>query len=67
MAQIIASPSRYIQGKGEIRNLCSYAQNYGKKLCILVSASGKKRVETVLLLYLKFLMANAVCRRLIVS
>ena len=48
MAQIIASPSRYIQGKGEIRNLCSYAQNYGKKLCILVSASGKKRVETAI-------------------
>ena len=45
MAQIIASPSRYIQGIGEIRKLCSYAENYGKKLCILVSASGKKRVE----------------------
>lgn len=45
MAQIIASPSRYIQGKGEIKKLCSYAQNYGKKLCILTSASGRKRVE----------------------
>lgn len=45
MANIIGSPSRYIQGKGEIKNLCTYAENYGKKLFVLVSASGKKRVE----------------------
>ena len=29
MASIIASPSRYIQGKGEMENLCTYAENYG--------------------------------------
>lgn len=45
MAQIIGSPSRYIQGKGELKNLCNYAVNYGKKLFILTSASGRKRVE----------------------
>ncbi len=45
MTQVIASPSRYIQGKGEIKNLCRYAASYGKKLCILTSASGRKRVE----------------------
>ena len=45
MTQVIASPSRYIQGKGEIGNLCKYAANFGKKLCILTSASGRKRVE----------------------
>lgn len=45
MANIIGSPSRYIQGKGELKNLCTYAQNYGKKLFILTSGSGRKRVE----------------------
>ncbi|MGI6011315.1 MAG: glycerol dehydrogenase [Ruminococcus sp.] len=49
MTQIIASPSRYIQGRGEIQNLCRYAANYGKKLCILTSASGRKRVEDQIL------------------
>lgn len=45
MARIIGNPSRYIQGKGELKNLCKYASNYGKKLFILTSASGRKRVE----------------------
>lgn len=45
MANIIGSPSRYIQGKGELKKLCTYAQNYGKKLFILTSGSGRKRVE----------------------
>ena len=30
MAMIIGSPTRYIQGKGEMKNLCSYAGNFGK-------------------------------------
>lgn len=45
MAVIIGSPSRYIQGKGELKNLCAHASNYGKSLFILTSPSGKKRVE----------------------
>lgn len=45
MASIIASPSRYIQGKGEIKNLCTYAENYGTNLFVLTSPSGRKRVE----------------------
>lgn len=45
MAQIIGSPSRYVQGKGEIENLCKYASNYGKKLLVLTSESGIKRVK----------------------
>lgn len=45
MASIIASPSRYIQGKGEIKNLCTYAENYGSNLFVLTSPSGRKRVE----------------------
>lgn len=45
MANIIASPSRYIQGKGEMKNLCTYAENYGSNLFVLTSPSGRKRVE----------------------
>ena len=45
MASIIASPSRYIQGKGEMENLCTYAENYGTNLFVLTSPSGRKRVE----------------------
>lgn len=45
MANIIGSPSRYIQGKGELKNLHIYAEKLGKHLFILTSASGKTRVE----------------------
>ena len=45
MANIIASPSRYIQGKGALGELRLYAEKLGKKFFVLVSASGKKRVE----------------------
>ena len=45
MASIIASPSRYIQGKGEMEILCTYAENYGTNLFVLTSPSGRKRVE----------------------
>ena len=31
MAAIIGSPTRYIQGKGEMKNLCSYADKFGNK------------------------------------
>lgn len=48
MANIIGSPSRYIQGKGELKNLCSHAEKYGKNLFILTSESGRKRVEPVI-------------------
>ena len=46
MASIIASPSRYIQGKGEMEKLCTYAENYGTNLFVLTSPSGRKRVES---------------------
>lgn len=45
MAKIIGSPSRYVQGKGEMKNLCGHAANFGKKLFVLTSVSGRKRVE----------------------
>jgi glycerol dehydrogenase len=50
MANIIGSPSRYIQGKGELANLAAHAANVGrKKIFVLVSSAGKGRVEKVLL------------------
>ncbi len=45
MANIIASPTRYIQGKGELKNLCKHAERLGSKLFILTSNSGRGRVE----------------------
>lgn len=45
MARIIGSPSRYIQGKGTLAELTKYTAKLGKKMLVLVSKSGKKRVE----------------------
>lgn len=45
MANIIGSPTRYIQGKGELQNLGLHTENIGKHLFILTSESGRKRVE----------------------
>lgn len=44
MAQIIGSPSRYVQGKGELANLRQHTEKFGKNIFVLVSESGKKRV-----------------------
>lgn len=45
MANIIGSPERYIQGRGVLKELCKHVERVGKAPFILVSASGKKRVE----------------------
>lgn len=45
MANIIGSPERYVQGRGVLGELCKHLQNMGKAPFILVSASGKGRVE----------------------
>ena len=41
MANIIASPTRYIQGKGELQNLRQHVEMLGKKLFILTTAPGR--------------------------
>lgn len=46
MSKILISPSKYIQGPGEIRNLGKYASAYGKKALILITESGYKRIQT---------------------
>lgn len=43
MTNIIIAPSKYAQGKGEIKNLGSYANKVGKKSLIVISKSGMKR------------------------
>lgn len=45
MANIIGSPERYVQGRGVLGELCKHLQNMGNAPFILVSASGKRRVE----------------------
>lgn len=45
MANIIGSPQRYVQGRGVLGELCKHLQTMGKAPFILVSASGKGRVE----------------------
>ena len=43
MAKILISPSKYVQGAGELKKLGEYAGVYGKKALILISAGGQKR------------------------
>lgn len=45
MANVIIAPGKYVQGKGELRNLGTYTAALGKKPFILVSPSGMKRVK----------------------
>lgn len=47
MANILISPSKYVQGAGEMGRLYEYAKNYGKKALILISASGYKRIGSI--------------------
>ena len=44
MAKILISPSRYVQGAGEMKKLGTYAVGYGKKALILISPGGYKRI-----------------------
>lgn len=44
MAKILISPSRYVQGSGEMKKLGTYAAGYGKKALILISQGGYKRI-----------------------
>ena len=43
MATIFISPSKYLQGPGEINNIGSYAEKLGRKALCLISAGGQKR------------------------
>lgn len=44
MAKILISPSKYLQGAGEMKNLGTYAAKCGKKALVLISQGGYKRI-----------------------
>lgn len=44
MANCIIAPGKYVQGKGELKNLSEYVSSLGKRCFILTSPSGYKRV-----------------------
>lgn len=44
MAKILISPSKYLQGAGEMKNLGTYAAKSGKKELVLISKGGYKRI-----------------------
>ena len=43
MAKTFISPSKYIQGAGEIKNLGAYTKKWGKKSLVILSKGGEKR------------------------
>lgn len=47
MANILISPGKYVQGAGELGKLGKYAETYGKKALILITASGYKRCGSI--------------------
>ena len=44
MAKVLISPSKYLQGPGEMKNIGAYAANSGKKALVLISKGGYKRI-----------------------
>ena len=44
MAKILISPSKYLQGAGEMKNIGTYAAKCGKKVLVLISQGGYKRI-----------------------
>lgn len=45
MAKILCSPSKYVQGAGEMKKLGEYAQKYGKKSFIVTQSPLSKSVN----------------------
>ncbi len=48
MSKIIISPSKYVQGKGELTKFGIHAKSLGKKFLIIASPNGIKRTKTIL-------------------
>ena len=48
MAKILISPSKYLQGAGEMKKIGTYASNCGKKALVLISKGGYKRIGKML-------------------
>lgn len=48
MARIFISPSKYVQGPGELAKLGSYTKAYGAKALVIISAGGRRRSGDVI-------------------
>ena len=48
MANILISPGKYVQGTGELKQLGSYEEKYGKKALALITESGYKRIGSMI-------------------
>lgn len=44
-SRIIGNPARYIQGVGELKNLCKYVEPYGKRLLIIAGSKSRSAVQ----------------------
>lgn len=47
MAKILGNPGKYIQGYGELYNVCKYVKGLGQKQFIIISPTGRKRFEEI--------------------
>ncbi len=48
MARVFISPSKYVQGSGELKNLGSYVETYGTTPLVIISKGGVKRFADIL-------------------
>lgn len=48
MSKIIICPNKYVQGKGEIKNLSKHTKNLGKSIFIVASPNGIKRTKVII-------------------
>ena len=48
MAKILICPNKYVQGAGEMGKIADYAKAYGKKALVVITASGYKRIGSIL-------------------
>jgi glycerol dehydrogenase len=48
MTQILRSPAKYVQGRGELKRLHSYIKDYGDKVFIIISEGGLTRSANII-------------------
>ncbi|MFD3157801.1 glycerol dehydrogenase [Haloimpatiens sp. FM7330] len=48
MAKIIIAPGKYVQGKGELKNICRHTKSLGKSFLFLASENGIKRSKSTI-------------------
>ena len=48
MAKVLISPSKYVQGSGEMKNIGTYAAKCGKKALVLISKGGYNRIGKII-------------------